>query len=112
MSTERISLFKHETSSIKISIEIYFNDEEQLIFDGYDVGKSVNDCWGDSDYEYQYTIEPNEVQKLYLVLEVGMSDKLALLHEIKSRFEGNEAYSKFGEFMNTHHIEYSASTWA
>ncbi len=24
----------------------------------YDIGKSVNYAWGDSDYEYNYTIKP------------------------------------------------------
>ena len=36
---------------IKISIELYFNESGQLTLDGYDIGKSVQYAWGDSDYE-------------------------------------------------------------
>jgi hypothetical protein len=108
---ERIPLFKLENPGIKISMEIYFNEEEQLIFDGYDIGKAVEDCWGDSDFEYTYTIEPEEVRKLYLLFGIPDTDKLSLLLEIKKRFEGNEAYSKFGKFMDENSINYSAFTW-
>jgi len=44
---ERISLFKLERPDIKISMEIYFNQEGQLIFDGYDIGKSVEGWFDD-----------------------------------------------------------------
>ncbi len=51
------------------SMELYF-DGNQLVFDGYDIGKTVEDAWGDSDYEYSYTIEPAEVEMLYANLSV------------------------------------------
>ena len=44
---ERIVLFKLERPDIKISMEMYFNEKGQLIFDGYDIGKTVDDWWGD-----------------------------------------------------------------
>lgn len=110
--TERVTLFKLENSEIKISIEIYFNEKEQLIFDGYDIGKRVEECWGDSDYEYTYTIEPEEVKKLYILLGVTNFDKQSLLLEIKKRFEGNRAYSKFGDFMSDNNIDFTPFTWA
>ena len=109
---ERITLFKLENPHIKISMEIFFNEKEQLIFDGYDIGKSVEACWGDSDYEYNYTIEPEEVRKLYLLFGIPDTDKLSLLLAIKKRFEGNEAYSSFGKFMDENSIRYSAFTWS
>lgn len=108
---ERITLFKLENSSIKISMEIYFNDKDQLIFDGYDIGKSVENAWGDSDYEYTYTIEPKEVDKLYPLFGISNNDKQKLLMEIKNRFEGNEAYSKFGEFMKENKIDFTPFSW-
>ena len=49
---EKVILFYLERPDIKISIRIYFNEKEQLYFDGYDIGKSVEEAWGDSDYEY------------------------------------------------------------
>ncbi|GET28911.1 hypothetical protein SD074_11130 [Prolixibacter sp. SD074] len=108
---KRITLYKFKNSEIKISMEIYFNDKDQLIFDGYDIGKTVEEAWGDSDYEYTYTIEPKEVDKLYPLFGINNSDKQKLLVEIKNRFEGNEAYSKFGQFMEENNIDYIPFSW-
>jgi hypothetical protein len=109
---EGIVLYREERPDIKINMEMYFNEKGQLIFDGYDLGKTVKDWWGDSDYEYTYTIEPVEVEKLYSILGIASSDRHALLLEIKKRFEGNDAYSKFGDFMTKNNIDYSAFTWS
>ena len=109
---EKVTLFKFESDGIKISMELYFNEKNQLFFDGYDVGKTVESAWGDSDYEYCYTINPSEVKKLYKIFELEEGDRSALLHVIKGHFNGNKAYSLFGEFMNENDIEYSSSTWA
>jgi hypothetical protein len=87
---ERIILFKEERPDIKISMEIYFNEKGQLIFDGYDIGKTVKDWWGDSDYEYACTIEAAEVEKQYSLFGVEKSDQNSHLLAIKRRFEGNK----------------------
>jgi len=109
---DKIVLYREERPDIKIYMEMYFNEKGQLIFDGQDIGKSVGEYWGDSDYEYTYTIEPMEVEKLYPLFGISNSDKNLLLLEIKKRFAGNEAYSKFGDFMSKNDIDYSAFTWA
>lgn len=109
---DKIVLYREERSDIKINMVMYFNEKGQLIFDGYDIGKSVAKYWGDSDYEYTYTIEPLEVEKLYPLLKVSNSDKHLLLLEIKKLFEGNDAYSKFGVFLSNNKIDYTASTWS
>jgi len=109
---DKIVLYEQERPDIKISMEMYFNEENQLIFDGYDIGKTVSDCWGDSDYEYTYKIQPDEVEKLFRLFEVPNSDRSLLLLEIKKRFGVNEAYSMFGDFMEKNNIKYSSATWA
>jgi hypothetical protein len=83
---DKVTLFYLERPDIKISMEIYFNDKDQLFFDGYDIGKSVEEVWGDSDYEYTYTIEPEEVYifrpfwtlllKTSLHVDTGLSHRL------------------------------------
>jgi hypothetical protein len=104
---EKVTLFYLERPNIKISIQIYFNEKDQLYFDGYDIGKAVEEVWGDSDYEYTYTIEPEEVHKFYQLFSIPDGDKSALLQEIKNRFSVNEAYSLFGEFMRVNNIKFS-----
>jgi hypothetical protein len=108
---EKVSLFYSEKPNMKISMEIYFNEKNQLYFDGYDIGKNVEDYWGDSDYEYTYTVEPEEVNKLYEIFNLKKGDRSGLLQAIKDRFSSNEAYSLFGKFMDKHNVEYDAFTW-
>jgi len=109
---EKATLFYLENSNIKISMQIYFNEKDQLYFDGYDTGKFVEDSWGNSDYEYVYTIEPEEVNKFYLVFNLKDGDKSGLLQSIKKEFSVNKAYSLFGEFMLSHSIKYDRFTWS
>lgn len=67
---DKIVLYHVDRPEIKISMIMYFDDMGQLIFDGYDIGKTVSDFMGDSDYEYSYTIKPIDVEKLYPLLGV------------------------------------------
>ena len=64
-------------------MQIYFNEKNQLFFDGYDTGKYVEEAWGNTDYEYIYSIEPKEVNKFYPIFNLTVGDKSALLQAIK-----------------------------
>ncbi len=108
---EIVTLFKFESEGIKISMELYFIENGQLFFDGYDAGKNVEAAWGDLDYEYTHTIDPIGVKKLYKIYGIEEGQKSSLLHTIKDHFNGNKAYSKFGEFMRENKIKFSASSW-
>ncbi len=108
---EKVTLYSYKTEQIKISMEMYFNENQELIFDGYDIGTSVEELQGDIDYEYSYTISPKEVVKFYPIFQLQMGDKFGLLQEIQSRFSVNEAYSLFGEFMKQNGIQYTSFSW-
>lgn len=111
LTLEKINLFTLDSPKIKISMDIYFNEKHQLIFEGYDVGKTVEDLIGDLDYEYFYIIEWDEVKKLMSLLNINSKDKLTILKGIKERFQGNDAYSKFGNFMRAHQIIFQQMIW-
>ena len=106
-----MKLFEFKNSTISISMELFFNGKDQLVFEGYDIGSTVDDYWGDSDYEYGFTVEPQEVRKLYQLLAVHAEDKGALLQEIKNRFGGNHAYSKLTAFLEENNIDFRGSSW-
>ena len=42
---EKVLLFAHKDEDIKMSMEIYFNEKDQLYFDGYDIGKTVEETF-------------------------------------------------------------------
>ena len=93
-------------------MQIYFNEKDQLYFDGYVTGKLVEEPWGNSCYKYIYSIEPDEVNKFYPVFNLRKGDKLGLLQAIKKDFSVNLAYSLFGEFMQSHNIKHEGFTWS
>lgn len=108
---EEVTLYEFETPDIYILMKVYFNDKGQLIFEGLDCGETVKRAWGDFDYEYQYTIEPDQAERLSAVMGVDPRDRQALLGAIQQRFSFNEAYSKFGEFLRQNNIQFSAFSW-
>jgi hypothetical protein len=109
---ERVTLFQLENSNIKIFIEIYFNENGQLRFDGQDISRSVEGIWGSSEYEYMYAIEPEEVNKFYEIFNVKDGDRSGLLQAIKKEFSVNKAFSLFGEFMLAQNIKHERFTWS
>ncbi|UPT70002.1 MAG: hypothetical protein M0D53_12785 [Flavobacterium sp. JAD_PAG50586_2] len=57
---------------------------------------------GDSDYEYIYTVEPEEATKFYKIYEIKDGDKCGLLQSIKGDFSVEDAYSLFGQLIIQH----------
>ncbi|MEP2278253.1 hypothetical protein [Maribacter sp.] len=108
---EKITIYEFESLDIKISMKVYFDEENKLIFDGYDIGKTVNKLMGDSDYEYKYSVELKEVKKIAKIFDINLNEKIVFLKEIKNHFNDNDAYSKFGEFMNENNIKFESFTW-
>ncbi|PZX59829.1 hypothetical protein LV84_01038 [Algoriphagus ratkowskyi] len=102
MPTE-IYLYQYESSTIKIVIRVFFNEENHLIFEGSDFGKKK----GGADYEYSYKIKPSQVNNLARVLKVKDPHSENLLVTIRDRFEGKDAYCQFGAFMDEHEIEFT-----
>lgn len=106
----RVTLFHLETPAIKVDIQAYF-ENEKLIIEGYDIGKSVKDWFGDSDYEYKTTIHENEVKKLYPLMQVQEGDKEALLKSIADHYKTNSCYSEFSDFLTENGIQYEKFSW-
>ncbi|WP_304232916.1 hypothetical protein [Jiulongibacter sediminis] len=106
-----ISLFESESDDIKVSMSLRFNEKSQLIFEGLDTGPKVKELRGDLDFEYKYTLQPTEVAKLATVLGIKMGDRKGLLLTLKERFHENDAFSKFGVFMDENDVKYETFFW-
>ena len=97
-SNSRVRLYESRgETSVFIDIEI--KDTGEVLMSGQDVGKSPEEYWGDSDYEYW--------------LYIGQEHKdLLLLSLIKKMFGGrSEAFSKFREFLIENGIPYQFDSW-
>ena len=106
----RVSLFHFQNSEITVNVEAYF-EGESLVIDGYDIGKTVEECWGDSDYEYSTTVPVDEVKKLYPLFRVNDGDKLGLLEAIKNRFHDTHCFSDFSDFLMKNNIDANGFSW-
>ena len=108
---ESITLYHVEREDIKVDIVARF-DEDKLIIDGYDIGKTVEEFWGDSDYEYVMTIPATSLPPLYGLLNVQVGDRKRLLSALAKRFHGNGCFSAIGSFLDQNSIDYESFTWA
>lgn len=107
---ERITLFDSRNENIHINIEAYFS-EEKLVIDGYDIGKTVEEYWGDSDYEYMVTISEAGVEFLYHHFAIQTGDKEGLLKALAERYHSNYCYSEIRTLLDDHKIKYEGFTW-
>ena len=105
-----ITLYHFKRKDIKIDIVARF-DKGNLIIDGYDIGKTVQEAWGDSDYEYVMTILQRSLPLLYRLLGVEEGDRKMLLKALAKRFHGNNCFSALGDFPDKNNIEHETFTW-
>ncbi|MBX2946764.1 MAG: hypothetical protein KF725_13095 [Cyclobacteriaceae bacterium] len=105
-----ISLFTYSAPDIKVSIEAYF-DGDKLIIDGYDIGKRVEEYWGDSDYEYVLTIPPAGVDFLFGYFNLAGKNKEDLLNSLAVKFNTNTCYSDIQKLLSDNGITYESFSW-
>ncbi len=61
-------------------------DGEDLKLDGYDIGKTVEEMWGDSDYEYSITVESGNLEKLYELHKVEVATPRTMGVTLSAKF--------------------------
>lgn len=104
-------LFAFETDEIKVTIEAFFGADGSLIVEGYDIGKTVEEYWGDSDYEYSITILPDEVNKIYAVLKIQPDDQAQLLSYLKQHYNTNTCYSEIRNWLDLNGVQHVGFSW-
>jgi hypothetical protein len=100
-------LFKLDSKAIRVTINLGF-DGEDLKLDGYDIGKTVGDMWGESDYEYSITVESENLNKLYELNKVEIGNKKKLISTLSKFLSINEAYSVFHDYLKDNNIIFKA----
>ena len=108
---ESVTLYYHEESEIKISIEAYF-ENEMLVIDGYDIGPRVKEYWGDSDYEYIVKVPAEGVSFLYTHFNIQPGNNHELLRALATRYNTNTCYSDIRQLLDDHNVKYEGFTWA
>ena len=108
---ESVLLFSFKTDRIKVTVEAFFDDKDNLVIEGYDIGKAVEEHWGDSDYEYSSTVSPEEVKKLYIVVNLRPGDRKGLLSYLQTHYHTNTCYSEIRTWFDDNHIRYEGFSW-
>ncbi|HRJ30173.1 MAG TPA: hypothetical protein PLV21_19195 [Cyclobacteriaceae bacterium] len=106
-----VSLYHFTGPDIKISIDAYF-DGDKLIIDGYDIGKRVEEYWGDSDYEYVLTIPPEGVEFLLAYFNIVNNGQEDLLAAMAAKFNTNTCYSDIRKLMSDNGITCEGFSWS
>ncbi len=107
----KVLLFEFITDQIKITIEAYFDNDGNLLVEGYDIGETVNEYWGDVDYEYSITIPPDQVAKLYTLLNLSMGDQVQLLAYLQQHYNTNTCYSEIRNWLERNDIKHQGFSW-
>lgn len=78
-----------------------------LTISGHDLGSSVEDSWGDDDYEYWYKFDRENTEKLMAAIHGEEDPESALLRE----FSGEDGCSKLRDLCNSKDIKYLFSSY-
>lgn len=108
MNLDPITLFQLQTEFVKVSIEAYFEDDN-LIVDGYDIGKRVEEYWGRDDYEYKLTIPHESVQ--WMMNHFNTKTKSELHQTLATQYNHNKCYSAIRELLDVNKQPCSAFSW-
>jgi hypothetical protein len=108
--SKTVSLFYFQNNSITITVDAYFKDDN-LVVEGYDIGKTVEEVWGDSDYEYSITVKKENLNALCKTLGIETGNQALILELIKENFSGNEGFSSFGAFLSENKIDFDSFSW-
>jgi hypothetical protein len=72
---DRITLVSETVNSISVNISAYFNDQNDLVIEGQDLGEGLGQIIGDTDYEYWLTIPFTELERFASVIGAELFDK-------------------------------------
>lgn len=108
---ERVTLYEFKSDRISIHIEARI-EAGDLVIEGYDIGKTVEESWGDSDYEYSTTVKKENISSLCGAMKINTCNNDEILKEISRRFKGNRCFSQFSEFLDSHNIIHEGFSWS
>ena len=79
----------------------------KLTISGQDLGPSVEAFWGDSDYEYWYSFDTENTEKLLSVIHGERDPEAALLRE----FSGEGGCRALRKICEKNGIQYRFDSW-
>lgn len=100
---EEVELCNYLDSNVEIHVRAYFKDGE-LNLKGHDLGKSVENSWDTSSYEYFYSLSSEDTKKVHGLLMEDLNTDKGLLEIMKIRFSGIDGCKEFREYCEKYSI--------
>lgn len=92
----KIKLMEFKTERDSRYLDALIDDEGTLVLEGYDIGDSVEEHWGDSDYEYWLKVSQEWKDTVLLLL---IKERFALSSDFKKWLEEKEIPHKFESWI-------------
>ena len=105
-----VSLYEFKGDTVSIYVTARFEDGNLLI-EGQDIGKFVEESWGDSDYEYGTTVAKKDIKLLCEAIKINSQQEQKILLEIVARFKGDKCFSQFRDFLEKNKIDYNGFSY-
>lgn len=93
---KKIEMMKEITPRDKRYLDALIDDKGNLVLEGYDIGDSVKEFWGDSDYEYWLTVSQEWKDTVLLLL---IKERFALSSDFQTWLEEKEIPSEFNSWI-------------
>jgi hypothetical protein len=106
-----VLLFSLHNETIRITIEADFNSAGDLVVEGYDVGKTVEEYWGSSDYEYSFTVPSHELANMYQAAQIPPEPE-KLLAYLQQHFNTNTCFSDLRNWLDKHNVYHEGFSWS
>ncbi len=99
MTNQGIELARQQGTTSR-HVRLYMRDDGGIMFEGQDLGPSVEEVFGDSDYEYWVHVPPSALQKLAFEL-------------LREKYTGQlNAVEAFRDWCKAHGVEHKFSNYA
>ena len=99
MSSHVIEIARQEGTEFR-SVRLTLEDDGAIKMDAQDMGPTVEEIWGDSDYEFWVHIAPAALPKLAFEL-------------LREKFAGQlDAVNAFRDWCKAHGVEHKFGSWA
>ena len=107
----KIKFYQAKNDGISISITAHL-DDGKLSLQGLDHGSSVDEIRGmGEDYEYTLSLDKENSQRLFELLEVTDKTDKEKLEKVRDTFNKDGGISGLEEYCESHGIRTSFSCW-
>ena len=105
-----IVLYDFKSDNIHSNIVARF-ENDNLLIDGYDIGKLVEEIHGNAGYEYVLTIKAENIPALGNLFPWYDGTQQSLLNQLAMQFKGSECFSDIEKFLTEKGVPFERFTW-